>query len=192
MFCSGSLMSQALQCRQFCALICRCRRPSSPTGHSYTPAQVAEGVHQGVEQCVHRDLWHHDRLPNTLRCAALLCSPAGQYRCSGPSYQGRLTTSGSFELTSFRWQGWSCSWLVWLLQQRHFVHCISDKGSASCRGSGAGIHPQAVEAGCALEGTLTHRYRDVLMSKVILPSGLGYSRGVQSAASLSLSWSAYL
>jgi hypothetical protein len=40
--------------------------------------------------------------------------------------------------------------------------------------------------------TRTHRYRDVLMSKVISPSGLGYSRGVQSAASLSFSWSAYL
>lgn len=33
-------MSQALQCRQFWALTCRCCLPSSPATHSYTPGCV--------------------------------------------------------------------------------------------------------------------------------------------------------
>jgi len=37
MFCSGSLMSQALQCRQFCALICSRSPPCSSGTYSYTP-----------------------------------------------------------------------------------------------------------------------------------------------------------
>ena len=44
MFCAGSLMSQALQCRQFCALMrSRSRAPSS-AAYSYTPAAAAMSV----------------------------------------------------------------------------------------------------------------------------------------------------
>ena len=38
MFCVGSLMSQVLQCTQFCALICSRSLPSSFFTNSYTPA----------------------------------------------------------------------------------------------------------------------------------------------------------
>src|SRR5690606_29407186 len=37
-FCVGSLMSQVLQCTQFCALICSRSSPLSVLTNSYTPA----------------------------------------------------------------------------------------------------------------------------------------------------------
>ncbi len=46
MFWEGSLMSQALQCRQFWALICSRSVPCSSAAYSYTPA-----AHQAVAKC---------------------------------------------------------------------------------------------------------------------------------------------
>lgn len=66
--------------------------------------------------------------------------PAGQKRCSGPSYIARFLATGTESSFKVRWGGWSPSWLVPL------------------------------------------RATDESRSKLILPSGLGYSIGVQSLA----------
>lgn len=73
----------------------------------------------------------------------LKSSPAGQKRCSGPSYIARFLATGMLSSFRVRWAGWSPSWLV------------------------------------PLSAT------DDSRSKLILPSGLGYSIGVQSLAGFS-------
>lgn len=81
--------------------------------------------------------------PWTGAAAALTGSPAGQKRCSGPSYIARFLATGMLSSFRVRWAGWSPSWLV------------------------------------PLSAT------DDSRSKLILPSGLGYSMGVQSLAGFS-------
>lgn len=78
--------------------------------------------------------------------AAMMDLPAGQKRCSGPSYMAKFLATGTPSSFRVRWGGWSPSWLVPL------------------------------------------RATEESRSKLILPSGLGYSIGVQSLAGFS--WSA--
>lgn len=78
--------------------------------------------------------------------AAMTDLPAGQKRCSGPSYMAKFLATGTLSSFSVRWGGWSPSWLVPL------------------------------------------RATEESRSKLIFPSGLGYSIGVQSFAGFS--WSA--
>lgn len=74
---------------------------------------------------------------------AVVDLPAGQKRCSGPSYIARFLETGMLSFFKVRWAGWSPSWLVPL------------------------------------------RATDESRSKLIFPSGLGYSIGVQSLAGFS-------
>lgn len=101
-------------------------------------------------------LWLNITEKNLLSCFILnvggCCSgaalnlPAGQKRCSGPSYMFRFLATGMLSSFRVRWGGWSPSWFVPL------------------------------------------RATDESRSKLNLPSGLGYSIGVQSLAGFS--WSA--
>src|SRR5712692_4869247 len=83
MFCSGSLMSQVLQCTQFCALICR--------RLALTPAPSPGGRGESSTNSY---------------------TPAGQYLASGPAYFARITLTGTDGALRVRWQGWFSSWLV--------------------------------------------------------------------------------
>lgn len=62
-------MSQALQCRQFCALICRRAVPCSSAAYSYTPA-----ANTGCCQTVHER--------RTLMCGGLHHTPDRQKACA--------------------------------------------------------------------------------------------------------------
>lgn len=86
---------------------------------------------------------HTDILRRGSSSEAVVDLPAGQKRCSGPSYMARFLATGVLSSFRVRWGGWSPSWLVPL------------------------------------------RATDESRSKLIFPSGLGYSIGVQSLAGFS-------
>lgn len=83
------------------------------------------------------------RLKQVKEQMEMMYLPAGQNRCSGPSYMDRFLFTGTLSSFRVKCAGWSCSWLVPL------------------------------------------RATDDRRSKLICPSGFGYSIGVQSLAGLS-------
>jgi hypothetical protein len=119
-----------------------------------------------------------------------------------------LSTCGNFGLSSLRWEGWSCSWLVLLLQAHGSQAGVGGPVggawvvAASAAKSWKGSHSQhqrwpaqsctTWNVSCPTPTPPTHLKSEVGRSKVILPSGLGYSRGEKSAAGRSRSWSPYL